>query len=434
MSVEWQPGKVGKLNSFQKTMLQWNALHPYNAIHVARVPESLEPDRLSRTIQELLKQSGLGLLRIHARRGTYQYTESRENCDVRIIEGAGDALTVLLAEIERQLNTGFEIDRPFCPFRFFAVREREKFHVGAVYFHPIADAESVVRLMKWLVESYLEKLAPQGNALEIYPAAQDRLGLGLVLRKLRAAPQMIGDLRRSRRPPFRDANDLANRFTFLKLGEGELERLMAARKALGVTLNDLFLALLLKALAPLDERRFKAERRRNLSVGCIVNLRKDLGPQSERAFGLFLGSFIVTHPVPEKIPLKTLAREIGERTKQIKRERLYSGMLLELGLGRLALHLFSTARKKKLYQKNYPLWGGITNMNLNAIWGAQRADKPVDYFRAVSTGPATPLVLSITTCGPVVNIGVSYRRTVFSEQEIERVKQGFEDHLKKMEA
>jgi hypothetical protein len=73
-------------------------------------------------------------------------------------------------------------------------------------------------------------------------------------------------------------------------------------------------------------------------------------------------------------------------------------------------------------------------MNLNAIWGAQRADKPVDYFRAVSTGPATPLVLSITTCGPVVNIGVSYRRTVFSEQEIERVKQGFEDHLKKMEA
>jgi NRPS condensation-like uncharacterized protein len=401
---------------------------------VAGVPESLEEDRLSRIIQELLQQSGLGLLKINVGRGTYQYSEGHENCDVRIIEGAGDDLSVLHTEIERQLNTGFDIDRPFCPFRFFAVRERERFHLGAVYFHPIADAESVVRLMKRLVESYLEKQALQGNALERYPAAQDRLGLGLMLRKLCAAPRMIGNLRRSCRPPFRDVNDLANRFTFVKLGGGELARLMAASKALGVTLNDLFLALLLKAIAPLNERRFKAERRRNLSVGCIVNLRKDLGPESERVFGLFLGSFIVTHLVPEKIPLKTLAREIGERTKQIKRERLYSGMLLELALGRLALHLFSTARKKNLYQKNYPLWGGITNMNLNAIWGTQRPNKPVDYFRAVSTGPATPLVLSITTSGAVVNIGVSYRRTVFSEQEIERVKQEFVDSLKEMEA
>ena len=72
-------------------------------------------------------------------------------------------------------------------------------------------------------------------------------------------------------------------------------------------------------------------------------------------------------------------------------------------------------------------------MNLNALWDQQHTEMPVDYFRAVSTGPVTPLVLSLTTAGDVVNIGVTYRSTVFSAEEIERVKNAFLDHLRQME-
>jgi hypothetical protein len=32
----------GRLNIMQKAMLDWNELHPYNAIHVARVPDPLD--------------------------------------------------------------------------------------------------------------------------------------------------------------------------------------------------------------------------------------------------------------------------------------------------------------------------------------------------------------------------------------------------------
>ena len=63
------------------------------------------------------------------------------------------------------------------------------------------------------------------------------------------------------------------------------------------------------------------------------------------------------------------------------------------------LIFFSPERRKKFYQKNYPLWGGITNMNLNSLWTSGQKRVPLDYFRAVSTGPATPLVLSVTTVG-----------------------------------
>ena len=53
----------------------------------------------------------------------------------------------------------------------------------------------------------------------------------------------------------------------------------------------------------------------------------------------------------------------------------------------------------------------------------------MDYFRAVSTGPVTPLVASITTIGPVANVALTYRSTVFGAPEIERIKASFLDPL-----
>jgi hypothetical protein len=94
--------------------------------------------------------------------------------------------------------------------------------------------------------------------------------------------------------------------------------------------------------------------------------------------------------------------------------------------------MFSKDRRKKFYQKNYPLWGGITNMNLNAIWEQPDEDRPIDYFRAVSTGPVTPLVLSVTTVRDTVNIGLTYRSTVFSEIQIADIQTYFlkwQEHL-----
>jgi hypothetical protein len=57
----------------------------------------------------------------------------------------------------------------------------------------------------------------------------------------------------------------------------------------------------------------------------------------------------------------------------------------------------------------------------------------VDWFRAVSTGPVTPLVLSVTTVGDVVNLGVTCRSTVFSGLDIERIKCDFLEMLKRLE-
>src|SRR6185503_5920508 len=49
----------GSLNVFQRTMLHWDELHPYNAVHVVRVFELLDPKRLNSTINATLERQGL---------------------------------------------------------------------------------------------------------------------------------------------------------------------------------------------------------------------------------------------------------------------------------------------------------------------------------------------------------------------------------------
>ena len=61
-------------------------------------------------------------------------------------------------------------------------------------------------------------------------------------------------------------------------------------------------------------------------------------------------------------------------------------------------------------------------MNLNTLWPQPNDGQSFDYFRAVSTGPATPLVLSVTTVGENMNLGLTFRRTVFSADDISRIQ------------
>src|SRR5262249_32475299 len=163
---------------------------------------------------------------------------------------------------------------------------------------------------KDIVEVYLDQ-KPTGvtDRVELYPDRHDNLILRapqVLARKFRALPALIRNVRRSCRPSCRDPRDLKNGFTCFSLDGEDLRALTESVKAWEVTLNDLFLALLLQACDPLATRRTRAPRRRNISVGSIVNLRRDLGVDSRMTFGLFLGSFLVTHDVPATIGLREL--------------------------------------------------------------------------------------------------------------------------------
>jgi hypothetical protein len=414
----------GRLNRFQRAMLDWNELHPYNAVHVVRVPATLDLPRLREVIQATLEGLGLTNLSMDREAGTCEYGGGPVVSELTVIEGDSPAGSPLATEIERQLNTPFLRGKSFDPFRFFVASEQASFSLGLAYFHPVADAESVVWLLKRLVAAYRAIAADDLPAtVELSSGGPDSSNLlrpGAVLKQIAALPAFIRILRTSRRPRYRDSDDLRNGFTAFTLEPAALGGLRTAGKAWGITLNDLFLALLLHSLMPLAVARRQARRPR-MAAGCIVNVRKDLGVRPG-TFGLFLGSFMVAHEVPENIGFKQLATAIGLQTARIKARRLYLATPVQLAFASFVLRFFSTKRKRSFYQKHCPLWGGITNMNLNPLWEDQAQGSPLDYLRAVSTGPVTPLVLSVTTVGERVNVGLSYRSTVFSAAEIGQVQ------------
>jgi NRPS condensation-like uncharacterized protein len=410
-------------------MLQWIDLHPYNAVHVVRVPGALDLDRLQTAIDGSLEKLGLTNLALQRDRAAFAYHGGAALSEIKVIGLGEEVHQALGTEIARQINTAFETVERFNPFRFFVLPQADAFLLGLVYFHPVADAESIVHLLKRMVDAYSGRPESMGpGSLELYPTRFDNLvrrAPGVLVRKILGLPKLIHALGNSCRLPYRDWRDTGNGFVLFTLPATSLSSLSLAAKSWDVTVNDLFLALLLKALSFLNPDRVRARRRRNISVGCIVNLRKDLALDSRRTFGLFLGSFLVSHEMPDEISVREVARDVRRQTRVIKDQKLYQATSVEMSLARLAASLSSTEHRKKLYQKNYPLWGGITNMNLNSLWDEAGREMSPDYFRAVSTGPVTPFVLSITTANDRINVGMTYRTTVFSRPQIERVKAEF---------
>ena len=45
----------------------------------------------------------------------------------------------------------------------------------------------------------------------------------------------------------------------------------------------------------------------------------------------------------------------------------------------------------------------------------------LDYLRAVSTGPLSPMILAFTMVGDVINVGMAYRTTVFRRDAVEGI-------------
>ncbi len=429
-----KPPLQGRLNSFQRTMLDWNDLHPYNAVHVVRISAPPDLVRLQNAIRDTLAFHGLTRVTLNRVKGTFQYDDHPACYEIKIIEAADNSQELLRAEIESQINTGFDISRAFQPFRFFIVRERESFHLGLVYFHAVADAVSIVQLLRQI---YLAQLGDGTPPIaKRFSLARHQIGFNplVLVRQFAGFLSQLRQQRRSVRVFHQNANDGTNRFEQLTLGPDVLAALSASAKAWEVTLNDVFLAVLLTCCSPFTLNRLNEPARGRIAIGCIVNTRNDLELIDPQGWGLFLGSFVVSHETPANMSLPELARDIRRQTQAIKRRKEYAGPPLELVLGRFLLSFFSTEHRTKLYQKHYPLWGGITNMNLNLLWPQPAGAPPLDYFRGVSTGPVTPLVLSVTTVGDGVNLGLTFRATTFTDAHIRQVKKQLLNLLEKLTA
>ncbi len=304
--------------------------------------------------------------------------------------------------------------------------------MALVYDHFIAAGDAIALLMKSVVDDYSHAEAGTRPAprSRLTPPLYRRLLLRhpvSVLRAMARMPSFIGRSRRSIRPPRSSQRNAHDALSYLRVESADVAGLLRAASAWGVTLNDLLLASLLLALAPLAPEHAGGRRRRELAVASIVNIRRDLPAEATAALGPFLASFDVSHAVPAGIGLRQLAQDVHAEADRIKRQRLYLQPLAGLGVSGLMWPFLSPGQRERFFSKYHPVWGGVSMLNVNAIWeqAGSAAAAPADYLRAISTGPACPLVLAVTAVRDVLHVGISFRVEVFPRPTAEAIKAGF---------
>ena len=193
-------------------------------------------------------------------------------------------------EIVRQLNLPFPRDGRFSPFRFFVVVGGDGFDVGLAYDHFLAGGDSIAVLLRDCVEGYGEDVGTAAPAWtpRLYPRTYGLLflrSIGSVLRGVAYLPALAASCKRSYRAPCCGDRDAENDFIAHRMDPAVFEGARRAARTWGVTIDDLFLAILLLALDPIAAGRGAAPRRHELGVASIVNLRGELESDARAASG-----------------------------------------------------------------------------------------------------------------------------------------------------
>ena len=415
----------GRLNVFQSAMLRWREQAPYNAVHAAQLPGTLDAARLERAIAEHLQAIGVTGLRLDARKRRFEYAGGRANVSLVVIPGGDDPDRTLDEEMGRHFNRPFPREGAFEPFRFFAIDASDRFYMGIAYDHFVAGGDSIVALLKGITHRYAGETSVDAVVPDLYPPSYARLFLrnfGYFYVGQFSLPAMIARARRAVRPRYPYGDTPENAFTSVRLSPPECAALVRTAKAWGVTLNDLMLASLLTALGPEVGARNPRERRHEIAIASVINLRRELVPDRAPVFGQFLSSFLVSHSLPPGIKLETLAQDIHRQTRRLKRRKLYLQTLCLIALGGVTWRYMTAEQRKHVHAKNYPVWAGMTMLNINAIWREAPGDAPVPpYLRSGSTGPFAPLLVAPTSCGDEMRIGLSYRTSAFRREDIARI-------------
>ena len=405
-------------------MLDWRAKHPYVAVHALRLARPLDVASLTSAIDDVLRRAGLTGLELDRTHARYAWRGGEPATKLDVVDASTDWHGTLAAAFERQLNTPFPQDGRIDPFRFFAVDAGDHCFVGLAYDHFIAGGDSIIVMLNAIADRYAG-LPAMARPLALYPRTHWRLFARhpwAFVRGLRRLPALAQSCRHTVRPRFRAEDDGHNAFTFFTLAPVEFAQLRRASKDWGVTLNDVLIALLLLAIDAQTPPRDPAQRRHELAVASIMNLRDAHGDDAHRTFGQYLSSFRVSHPVPPGIALRDLAADVHHATATIKRERLFLTTLFAMSVNRAIGRFQTPGQRLEAYAKNYPVGAGVSSLNVNALWRAADGSSAPFYVRGVPTGPLSPIVVAVTTSGDTLCAGISYRTAAVSRETVGKMQ------------
>jgi hypothetical protein len=388
-----------RIGRFQQLMQRWESLAPYNAGQTLRltcpVPVELIRDAWQTTIRTLQTDA--------------------LNIRSEPLETAHATLDQLATT---HLNRPFHDDKP--ALRPFAILDPHSTNTattfGLFYRHCIADSSSI----RLLTRAWIGHLLALHNRTTIHPTTESPLVPARrdptlfsfsTPKHLLSEFRRLVQIKRTRRLAAPTYIDTPVAWFEFRPPVGWIDHVVARARDLGLKVNDLFVA----SLAIHSQRLLPHEgssKRLDLGIGTIADVRDSTDDRDSR-FGLRLGLLQQFIPAGHLADLDHAIRFLSRSRGSIN--RLDLDRITQL---RLALVLWQHRRLDRdalieFYRKRCPLMAGISNVNLSSDSLSRIAPDPLlDYVRQSPLGPTVPLVLTPTTIGGRVTIGVTHRPAV----------------------
>lgn len=428
---------TANLNVFQRLMYQWSEMHPYNAVHACRLSGPVDLPRLECAIRKTYAHNGLGIVEVSPDGQTFHYETSDEVC-VELIDGGNDAETFLTEHICRELNLPFPRAR-YQPLRFSVVTDGPDAHFLVVtYDHWVADSTAIRLILRHVLGRYRDLEIPENSeTLNLYPgtyrqAFNSHLRPWSLAAALARSSYNITRNRSAAQVPYSAITQMAVGFGLYETESGTVERLRRFARTQDATIHDVILAALSRGVARCLPRRSLRNGDRQLVTGTIVDTRNDSSLDLGDSVGTFLSYYQVRCRPDDHESLASLTRSVAAITRSIKEHRRYLDSLVNMQFIDRLWPRLGAATKPRFLRRAIPMAGGVSNVRLRDRWIEQCVSgHTFDYLRAAPTGPMLPIVLTPTTVGDRMNLGVTYRLTGFSQAKFEGLMESILDDLQR---
>ena len=415
----------GQLNAVQQAMLNWSQLHPYNAAHICKITGPARPSDLRAAVRQALLVNRLGRVEFDLRTRSYQHLTDDDPDVAHVPDGA--ALESAMSEhVSRELNRPFT--RPHCrPFRFSLLGSGPEFHYLHVgYDHWVADSVTMRLLLHHVLARYLELPGaselpplslPPGPSRALFTR---RFLAGDIARAMKQALTGWMTSRRIAQVPYLSSREMSVQYALLRTGPHTVPRLLEFARSLDSSVQDVIQAALARALVAALPRRSRL-RTQAAAIAASVDTRAAARMDLSNSLGVFLAYYVVRCHAHGS-SLADVTREIAAQTARIKADRRYLQSQTNMRLVNAVWPWLSPRRQVYFLRSVLPVTAGVSNVRLRGSWLDEAAGEHIlEYARAAPTGPTVPLMLTPTTRGETLNVGVTYRSIGFSRARIDSV-------------
>ena len=400
-----------EMNIFQRVMLMWEEVQPYNAAHAVRIKGPADAGKLREAIQQACRARGIGEVTIDQANRSLAWS-ALDDIDIETASVDRENRDTLPRVLTDGLNMRFA-DTPCRPFRWWIMEEEglDAHEIVLWYRHVVADGRSIEQFLGDVLRRYSgSAIASNGEPTTSCRSdhADWRAEKGGRFRGFLRSARLTRLMRSNAFSfPEEKSSDRGVHVVIRSAPEGLATDLASRCKARGIGITDAFLAALGAAI--LETPAYCASRQSapHFALGTVVPDRSDRS-NGCNGLGVRLHNLVVMLKRPN-LGFDKMLDEIAAQTSWYKRhpEAVRSVSTIRVRWAKHVWPALGIRNERDSYRKYFPICAGLSTVRIDPSRFGGAASGITRYTRAAPTGPTTSVVVSPTIFGDRLEFSIT---------------------------